>query len=231
MNTDWAPELQKARVYEQILLDVIVGDLAPGAVLDEKLLARRYAAGLSGVREALGRLALEGLVIRRPRSGTTVSPLDFVEMRQAFEAKRLIEPHCAALAARHANVRDIEALRAAFDGAPVAIETGDYRALVGMDQRFGAALARASGNALLARIVMPLQHASARFWVYSMSGASADENLAQITRHAEVVDSIAAGDAEGARVSMMALLGMSGDDLRRAVSAPHPAHTNISEDR
>src|SRR5437899_1682348 len=74
----WAPELQKARVYEQILLDVILGELPPGGRLDEQELVRRYGAGLAGVRDALGRLALEGLVVRRPRAGTTVAPLDLV---------------------------------------------------------------------------------------------------------------------------------------------------------
>src|SRR5579871_3843496 len=81
----WSPELQKTKVYEQILLDVILGDLVAGSRLDEQTLARRYDAGLAGVRDALGRLALEGLVVRRPRAGTTVATLDLVDLRQAFD--------------------------------------------------------------------------------------------------------------------------------------------------
>ena len=38
----WAPELRKAKVYEQVLLDVILGELAPGGRLDEQALAARY---------------------------------------------------------------------------------------------------------------------------------------------------------------------------------------------
>ena len=77
---EWSPELQKARAYEQILLDIILGELAPGARLDEQALTRRYNTGLAGVRDALGRLALEGMVVRRSRAGTTVSPLDLVDL-------------------------------------------------------------------------------------------------------------------------------------------------------
>src|ERR1700760_4868444 len=154
----WSPELQKARVYEQILLDIILGELPPGGRLDEQSLVRRYGAGLAGVRDALGRLALEGLVIRRARAGTTVSPLDIIELRQAFEARTLIEPHCAALAARHATSDDLANLARAFEGAEAAIRDRDARALVAMDQRFHAGVARASRNATLARIVIPLQH-------------------------------------------------------------------------
>ena len=59
---DWAPGLQKAKTYEQLLLDIILGVLPPGAPVDERKLAARYEVGLAGVRDALGRLALEGLV-------------------------------------------------------------------------------------------------------------------------------------------------------------------------
>ncbi len=55
---DWAPELQKAKTYEQLLLDIILGTLPANALIDERKLATRYGVGLTGVRGALGRLAL-----------------------------------------------------------------------------------------------------------------------------------------------------------------------------
>jgi DNA-binding GntR family transcriptional regulator len=204
---DWSPALQKARVYEQILLDIILGELAPGARLDEQALTRRYDAGLAGVRDALGRLALEGLVVRRARSGTTVAPLDIIEVRQAYEARALIEPHCAALAAAHATRDDVAALITAFDGADEAVRRRDSRALVAMDQRFHLAIARASQNATLARIILPLQHKMARVWVYSMNDDTEEETLDEIRRHRAVTDKIAAGDVEGARAAMAAMNG------------------------
>src|SRR5579864_7809778 len=88
---EWSPELLKARVYERILLDIILCVLAPGSRLDEQDLARRYDAGLAGVREALGRLALEGLVVRRAPPGPRVPPPDFREARKAVDAGRLME--------------------------------------------------------------------------------------------------------------------------------------------
>ena len=195
---DWSPELQKARVYEQILLSIILGELEPGARLDEQALAQRYASGLAGVRDALGRLALEGMVHRRARSGTSVTVLDIIEVRQAAEARALIEPHCAALAALHAKPEDIVALKAAFDGADEAVRKDDFPALVAMDQRFHQALARASRNATLARIMSPLQHKLARYWVYAMHEDSEADRLAEIARHQSVIDCVAAGDADGA---------------------------------
>ncbi len=214
----WAPELQKARVYEQILLDVILGELPPGSRLDEQELVRRYDAGLAGVRDALGRLALEGLVVRRPRAGTTVAPLDLVEVRQAFEARRLIEPHCAALAATHATADDIAALQSAFEGGAEAVRARDSRALIGMDQQFHAAIARASRNPTLAQIVIPLQHKAARFWVYSMVEDTEAERLAEISRHQDVVDCITRHDPEAAHKAMLGILGVFSDNVKRSVS-------------
>lgn len=205
---DWSPALQKSRVYEQILLDIILGELAPGGRLDEQSLVRRYGAGLAGVRDALGRLALEGLVVRRARSGTTVAPLDIIEVRQSFEARALIEPHCAALAALHATPDDVNALLRAFDGALDAVRQKDRRALVAMDQQFHLAIALASRNATLARIILPLQHKMARYWVYSMNDDTDEDIFAEIGRHQAVADRVAAGDAEGARAAMAAMNGV-----------------------
>jgi DNA-binding GntR family transcriptional regulator len=214
----WAPELQKAKVYEQILLDVILGELPPGSRLDEQDLVRRYDAGLAGVRDALGRLALEGLVVRKPRAGTTVAPLDLIDVRQAFEARRLIEPHCAALAAVHATAADLAALQSAFEGGKEAARTRDSRALIGMDQRFHAAIAQATRNMTLAKILIPLQHKAARFWIYSMVEDTEDERLAEIARHQVVVDCISRRDPEAAHAAMLGILGVFTDNVKRSVA-------------
>ena len=215
---DWSPDLQKARVYEQILLDIILGELPPGGRLDEKALTERYDAGLAGVRDALSRLSLEGLVARRSRTGTTVAPLDVIEVRQAYEARGLIEPHCAALAAANAGPEDIAALRAAFDGAEAAIQANDHRALVAMDQRFHAALARAGRNATLARIIIPLHHKAARFWIYSMADDTEAERIAEIQRHRDLAELVAEGDIDGAREAVSGVLGVFSDNLKRMVA-------------
>jgi len=112
---EWSPRLLKSRLYQRILVDIIIGTLAPGEQLDENALAKRYGGGLAGVREALARLALEGLVVRRARVGTSVAPLDIVGAREAFEARRLIEVHCAGLAATHASEEQVAQIRATLD--------------------------------------------------------------------------------------------------------------------
>ena len=214
---EWSPDLLKGRVYERLLLDILVGELPPGARIDEQTLAARYDTGVAGVREALGRLALEGLVIRRARAGTSIAPLDLLVVRQAVEARRLIEPYCASLAAQNATDEDIGRLRAAFDEAQAAVLDRDITALVRMDQRFHASMARASRNITLARILIPLQHTATRFWVYTMGPDTELDRLAEIDLHLEVVDRIAARDGPGAAEAVLRTLGEFVDDARRAI--------------
>ena len=54
----WSPGLQKTRLYDLLLQDIILGDLPPMQVLEEKALAARYAGGVAGIRDALGRLCV-----------------------------------------------------------------------------------------------------------------------------------------------------------------------------
>ncbi len=70
-------------VYEQIRLDILTGDLRPGAKLRSEFLRGRYHAGISPVREALNRLATERLVCRQDQRGfhvAGVSKADLIEL-------------------------------------------------------------------------------------------------------------------------------------------------------
>ena len=204
---DWAPGLQKARVYEQILLDIILGELPPMRVLDEKTLAGHYTAGLAGVRDALGRLALEGLVVRRPRVGTVVAPLDIREIEQAFEVRYVLEGRTAALAARNAKAEDIAAITQAFDGAEAAIAAADFRAMLAMDRTFHRAVAFATRNTTLARFVISLQNVAARHWIWEMEKQSPEDQLKDVALHRALGAAIAARDAAVAEAAAAKLVG------------------------
>lgn len=200
-------ELQKDRAYERILLDIILGDLPPGSQLDENALARRYGEGLAAVRDALGRLALEGMVDRRPRAGTFVTPLDLLELDYEYEARQLIEPDCAALAAINGSDEDIRAIVAAFADGKAAAAAQDWKELVRMDQRFHAAVGRACRNKSLEQVLVPLQYKAARYWIYWSRQRGPSDHLASVLGHQEVAARIAARDPDGARAAMLAVMG------------------------
>jgi DNA-binding GntR family transcriptional regulator len=216
---EWSPRLLKSRLYHRLLVDIIIGTLAPGAQLDENDLAKRYGGGLAGIREALARLALEGLVVRRARVGTSVAPLDLMGAREAFEARRLIEVHCAGLAAAHASDAEIAGIRATLDDGEAAVAADDQAALAAMDEEFHVAVAAASGNRALAKMVVTLHHQTARYWLYAMRGPSTDDGTAALGEHRALADAIATRNVDHARAEMLKVLGDFPAEMKRTLES------------
>ena len=218
---EWSPRLLKSRLYQRLLLDIIIGTLAPGEQLDENALAKRYGGGLAGIREALARLSLEGLVVRRARVGTSVAPLDLMGAREAFEARCLIEVHCAGLAASHASEAEIAAIRATLDDGEAAVADNDAAALAAMDEAFHVAVAAASGNRTLAKTVVTLHHQTARYWLYAMRATpmsvGAEDGMAALNEHRALADIIGRRNVEGARAQMLTVLGDFPAEMKRTL--------------
>ena len=203
----WSPGLQKARLYDLLLQDIILGDLPPMQVLEENALAARYAGGVAGIRDALGRLTIEGLVVRRPRVGTIVAPLDVAEIEHAFQVRRMLEGKAAALAARNRRPTDVVAILDAFAGAEDAIATGDFRAMLAMDLAFHRAVAVAAQNPTLARFVIALQNVATRFWIWQMEKQSPESQLEDVGLHRGLGQAIADGDPDLAEALCAQLIG------------------------
>jgi GntR family transcriptional regulator, transcriptional repressor for pyruvate dehydrogenase complex len=199
------------RIAEQITAMIARGDLPPGSRLPaERDLALRLNVSRPSLREALIALEIEGLVEVRGGSGVYVrarapntlepgaeppGPFD------VLEARAVVEPECAALAAR----RDAEARAAvaeAFARLAAAHAAGvtDQEA----DRAFHLAIAEASGNVALARLVATLWRDQAapvasRLTDLAVSVARRGDNLPE---HAAIAAAIAAGDAVAARAAM-----------------------------
>jgi DNA-binding GntR family transcriptional regulator len=216
---EWSPRLLKSRLYQRILVDIIIGALAANEQLDENSLAKRYGGGLAGIREALTRLALEGLVVRRARVGTSVAPLDLVGAREAFEARCLIEVHCAGLAAQSASDEEIAGIRATLDNGEEAVRANDQAALAAMDEAFHVAVAAASHNRALAKMVVTLHHQTARYWLYAMRGPSDDDGMAALSEHRALADAIASRNVEKARAEMLKVLGDFPAEVKRTLES------------
>lgn len=219
---EWDPGLQKAKTYEQMLLDIILGVLPPGAPVDERKLSARYGVGLAGVREALARLSLEGLVVRRPRVGSLIAPLDLAEIEQAFEVRHILEGRSAALAARNATDADIAAITSAFDDAEAAIARGDHRAMLAMDRAFHRAVAYATHNATLARYLVTLQNIAVRYWINAMERQTPEAQLADVALHRGLAAAIAARDPAAAEAAMSRVVGEPPSAQDAPAHAPPP---------
>jgi DNA-binding GntR family transcriptional regulator len=216
---DW-PASRRDSAYEKLLTAVIFGDLPPGAVVDEKQIASHFGLGLASVRDALGRLALEGLVDRQARVATRIPDLTVRELQDVFEARILLEGHCAGLAAQRAGAEEIAALRGAFEGFGQAMAARDFRALVRMDQVFHRTLAAATRNRVLEQQMIGLHNSASRFWYFGIPRLDPAALRADIEAHLSIAELIAARDVAGAERGMRALLGLFPDHATVFLSRP-----------
>jgi DNA-binding GntR family transcriptional regulator len=211
-------ELGRDKAYEQILADIIFGELPAGASVDEKGLAERYGIGLASVREALYRLSLEGLIERISRRGTRIAALDLAGLHAVFEARVLLEERGAALAAERATAADIRAMKEALAGYETVIRNRQFRTLVLMDRRFHQALAAATKNPALAKTVDWLHKDAMRFWYFGLLRLPVNEVKADIAGHLAIVAAIERRDAPAAAAAMRRVLGHFPDMVRAFMS-------------
>jgi GntR family transcriptional regulator, rspAB operon transcriptional repressor len=211
---------RRESTYDLILSALIFGDLAPGSAVDEKRIAREFGVGLAGVRDALYRLSLEGLVERQPRIGTRIPDLGLREMQDVFEARVLIEGDCAALTAERASPEELAVMRGAFTEYVEVIRQRDFRRLVRMDQLFHRTMAAACRNKLIEKQVTMLHNNASRFWYFGLPRLEPAVLRADIEMHLKVVDAMRRRDAAAAKAAMSEVLGQFPDNLRVFLKGP-----------
>ena len=87
------------RAYATLLDEIQSGSLPPGAVLAEVEQATRLGVSRTPLREALGRLAADGLVEQASPRVTVVAGIDAADIRALFAVRRALEEMAARLAA------------------------------------------------------------------------------------------------------------------------------------
>ena len=134
--------------YSEIRKRIIFQDLESGQTIDEMSLTRELKLGRTPIREAVQRLAREGLLKVLPRKGILVSELSLDTLRQVFETRSPCEAQIARPAALRAEASDIERMEEALSGVDQLIDEKRFRALLEADERFHLSLADAAKNPL-----------------------------------------------------------------------------------
>jgi GntR family transcriptional regulator, transcriptional repressor for pyruvate dehydrogenase complex len=211
--------IKSTRIYEEIVRQIKAmiaeGRLKSGDQLPpERDLAEKFLVSRTSVREALRALESLGLVEIRPGEGTFVrevsvesliQPLALVMMSQReaigelFEARRLIEPLIASLAAVRATADEVQEMERILDEQAKEVAAG--RTGLTQDAQFHTALAGASHNRAITRIVNALIDLLAQSREESLTGAGRPERSHR--DHRRVLDAIVKHDGTAARQAMV----------------------------
>jgi DNA-binding GntR family transcriptional regulator len=204
------------RAYELLVRMITRLELAPGAVLAERVLMAQLDIGRTPLREALQRLASEGLVTHRPNRGMFVADIAAADVQEIYEFRTLIDGTAVSLAATRATRAQIAALAEIHAALVQATLEDDIDRYVASDRAFHETIAAAAQNKLLAEVVPRIFNLHLRLWFYISTKAGGWHELArsheEMTR--AVLDGLRRRDSYAARVAMESYILRRHQDIR-----------------
>jgi DNA-binding GntR family transcriptional regulator len=203
------------RAWRALEEEIVTLRIQPGSVVSEAGLAARLGLGRTPVREALQRLANEGLVQILPRRGIIVTEIDVAAQLRLLEVRREIER----LLARSAAHRGTPEVHARFGQIAEEMETAardqDGVVFMRLDRTFNLLLLDAAANEFATAAMRVMNGLARRFW-YVHYRLVADLPLTA-RLHAAVARAIAKGDRSAAAAASDRLIDHIQDFSRKSI--------------
>lgn len=186
------------KVYDRLRQSILDLSLPPGSPLDEMRLSEEFNLSRTPIREAMVRLAAEGLLTTLPNRNTIVAPIDFINLPVYFEALSLMYRVTTRSAAVHRRPEHLVAIKALAAAYADAVQRHDALDMISTNREFHVAVAEAGGNVYFTQLFARLLDEGRR--VLRLYYQSFDDDLPRqyVDEHSDMVAAIEAGDAERA---------------------------------
>lgn len=179
---------------------ILTGFLAPGTWVREDEVARDLGVSRTPVREAVRRLADEGLVVKTAHQGTQVAAISLEDIIDLYAVREHLEGASARFAAQHRTPDLVEGLTRANDAMRAAQD--DPEAMAAHNRDFHRLLYDAAENPYLMRFMREIENFVRRL---PTTTYLVDERPTTVVEeHQAIIDAIAAGDQEVAQEAAMA---------------------------
>ena len=181
-------------VYEILRNEIIELKIAPGSPIDETQLSERFSMSRTPIREALVRLAADGLLTTLTNRTTIVSNIDFLQMGAFFDALTLMYRVTTRLAAENHVADDIPVIRAHQARFAAFVEERNVLGMIAANRDFHAAIAEAGRNPYYTGLFTRLLDEGRR--ILRLYYHSYDDNLPRqyVTEHEDMIDAIVSRD-------------------------------------
>jgi DNA-binding GntR family transcriptional regulator len=207
------------RAYEYLREEILSERMQPGAELQEVALSQELGVSRGPIRDALGRLAAEGLVTVRPRRGAVVRSLSKDEFLELYQVREALEMMAVRLAVPRLGPDDFAKLEGFTGAMSRHAERGEVEKFFEANASFHAHLLEASGNRKLEELYGQLLGQMGR---YRMRSLTLRGNLQRsVAEHAAILRAAKRGDTERAahlmsehiRVPQRRLKALGADEL------------------
>jgi DNA-binding GntR family transcriptional regulator len=200
------------RAYDELGRLILTRKLPGGSLVVEGRLAQQLDVSRTPMREAILRLAAEGLLVKQGSRSYAVRRVQPVEFFQALKVRELLEGEAVELAVGRIKPETIEALR----GDVLRLGTLEAQAAEHWetDDRLHLLFPEALGNGVLVRMIRQLRIVTRLFELTSPSGRVA----ADAAEHVAILDAFAKGDGRRARAAMVTHLRNVASEILDIVS-------------
>lgn len=205
--------LLSERVYETIEESILNGEFAPGDALPEIRLSAELGVSRTPVREAIGKLELEGLVRTIPNRGALVVGISEQDIDDIYTLRMHIEGLAASWAAERITPEQVEQLRGIVDMQEYYMQRGEAQQVWELDNRFHALLYEASGSHVLRQTLSSFHHFVQR--ARQVSIQSPGRAGPSVQEHRAVMEAVARHDSVAAERLMAEHIGNAHRNIRR----------------
>ncbi|SMC82334.1 transcriptional regulator, GntR family [Desulfocicer vacuolatum DSM 3385] len=165
MNTPSNKKQKKEACYQALKAEIVTGRLKPGTTLTEMEFMEKFSIGRTPLREIFLRIQQDGLIIRRPRGGTVIAPLDINSFMYTMETRMPLELFAGELACKRITTDQLNGLKTQLKN----LEKLAYTASAGyrfarLEIQFHTAIYQATQNPELATLLGLLHDKCARVW-------------------------------------------------------------------
>ncbi len=223
MRSDSKGQLLTDRVFELLKREIVTGGLKPGEAFNEGVMAKRFNASRTPIREACNRLRDAGLLIAVPNKGYTVAPITVKDVLDVYQLRLVVEPVCAEYAARNLSGKEVGELESLLRPELEHLENESHLALIELNKAFHLRLAQATKNDRIVSLIDALLLAAAR-----MDYAFMDLYPSAWTGHVEILAALTAHDARGAREAMFRHIQLSQQRMSMIFGSERLAPSKVS---
>jgi len=183
--------------YQRLLSDISSARLAGGTIVQERRIASRLGVSRSPLRDALGRLEGQGLLVRNSKGVLSVRVVTLEDYLDSLGIRILLEPAAAGLACGELSGDEIRDLDAALRKIETDLDP-DPDIVWRFDDMLHGTIALRSGNSFMVRTVAEMRRYTTIF-ERQMSIRRAKPGVAD---HRAILDALSGGSRENARQAM-----------------------------
>jgi len=189
-------ELLSQKVYRILKERIVKGNLTSGEKILEVNIAKQLGISRTPVREALQKLAADGLVKINPNLGMMVVRFSLEDTQEVLQIRRVLEGLVASLAAEKINHEEIKALEKIIEQMRISISKNNILSYSNNNGKFHKLLLDICGNKHLIKICSNLSGRDHRFKIRSLT---IPERLNHsLEEHKNILEALKKGDAKRA---------------------------------